>query len=118
MTVGPNDLEVRMLATVRVQEKGQVTIPSEIRKKLKLRKGDLVTFVMQENGVVIKSVESAAQDLLRSLENDLGQRGVSLETLISASQRIGGEAAAEWLRSCPLSVDALTLKAEILYRTR
>ena len=31
------------LNTVRVQEKGQVTIPLRIRKKLNLKKGDLVT---------------------------------------------------------------------------
>ena len=35
---------------VRVQEKGQVTLPLEIRRKLKLKKGDLVTFVETEDG--------------------------------------------------------------------
>jgi len=34
-----------MNMSVRIQEKGQVTIPTKIRKKLNLRKGDLVTFV-------------------------------------------------------------------------
>ena len=45
-----------MLTTVRVQEKGQVTIPGYIRKKLRLKRGDLVTFVVKENGVVIQPV--------------------------------------------------------------
>lgn len=45
------------LPTVRVQEKGQVTIPLEIRKKLNLKKGDLVTFVETETGVLIKPAE-------------------------------------------------------------
>jgi AbrB family looped-hinge helix DNA binding protein len=87
-----------MLSTVRVQEKGQVTIPSDIRKKLRLKKGDLVTFVIQENGVMIQSVEVAVQDLLKQLENALNQRGISLEALITASQKVGGEAAARRFR--------------------
>jgi AbrB family looped-hinge helix DNA binding protein len=39
---------------VRVQEKGQVTIPSEIRQKLGLKKGDLVVFIETEHGYIIK----------------------------------------------------------------
>ncbi len=39
---------------VRVQKKGQVTIPLEIRQNLNLKQGDLVTFVETENGVIIK----------------------------------------------------------------
>ena len=57
-----------MLTTVRVQEKGQVTIPREIRRRLKLKKGDLVTFVNTANGVVIQSLEQAANDLLEKLK--------------------------------------------------
>ena len=36
-----------------VQEKGQVTIPAEIRKKLGLKKGDYVAFVETDQGVMI-----------------------------------------------------------------
>jgi AbrB family looped-hinge helix DNA binding protein len=49
---------------VRVQEKGQVTIPVEIREKLNLRKGDLVTFVETEEGVVIKPAEVVVSEAL------------------------------------------------------
>jgi len=34
-----------MISTVRVQEKGQVTIPRTIRRQLNLKKGDLGTFI-------------------------------------------------------------------------
>jgi AbrB family looped-hinge helix DNA binding protein len=87
-----------MLSTVRVQEKGQVTIPSDIRKKLRLKKGDLVTFIIQENGVVLQSVEAASKDLMKQLAKALEQRGVSLEMLLTASQRVGGEAVARQFR--------------------
>jgi AbrB family looped-hinge helix DNA binding protein len=76
-----------------MQEKGQVTIPSDIRKKLRLRKGDLVTFVEKENGVVIQPVEAAAQELFDSLEKSLNMRGHTLEAVLGAYQRIGGEGA-------------------------
>jgi len=49
---------------VRVQEKGQVTIPLEIREKLKLKKGVLVTFVETDEGVLIKPVEVIVTEVL------------------------------------------------------
>lgn len=51
--------------TVRVQEKGQVTIPREIRKKLNLKQGDLVIFQETEAGVLIKPAAVVAEDDLR-----------------------------------------------------
>lgn len=39
---------------VRIQEKGQVTIPRKIRKKLNLKKGDVVVFVETDTGVMVK----------------------------------------------------------------
>jgi antitoxin PrlF len=51
---------------VRVQEKGQVTIPSQIRKKLNLKQGDLVVFVETESGVVVKSASVVAADERRA----------------------------------------------------
>jgi antitoxin PrlF len=47
---------------VRIQEKGQVTIPCQIRKKLNLKKGDLVVFVETEAGVLIKPASVVATD--------------------------------------------------------
>ena len=38
---------------VRVQQKGQVTIPNEIRKKLGLKQGDLVAVMETPDGVFI-----------------------------------------------------------------
>lgn len=83
-----------MLTTVRVQEKGQVTLPKDIRKKLRLKKGDLVTFVIENNNVLIKPVSTAAQELLDQLEKNLVPRGVALGAVLEACQREGGEAAA------------------------
>jgi AbrB family looped-hinge helix DNA binding protein len=80
-----------MLTIVRVQEKGQVTIPREIRRLLKLKKGDLVTFVNTANGVVIQSLEQAASDLLGKLEKNLAARRIAVDELLAFSQENGGD---------------------------
>jgi AbrB family looped-hinge helix DNA binding protein len=82
-------MEARMISTVRVQEKGQVTIPQTIRRQLNLKKGDLVTFVSTENGVVIKTLDLAAEDLLATLEKALLARGIQLSDVLARSQRVG-----------------------------
>ena len=51
---------------VRVQEKGQVTIPRQIRKKLNLKRGDLVVFVETDEGVIVKPASVIADDALRA----------------------------------------------------
>lgn len=42
--------------TSTITQKGQVTIPAAIRKKLGLRRGDRVSFVQDGNRVVVKPV--------------------------------------------------------------
>jgi AbrB family looped-hinge helix DNA binding protein len=54
---------------VRIQEKGQVTIPYKIRKKLNLKQGDLVVFVETEAGVVIKPAAVVIDDDRRAEVN-------------------------------------------------
>jgi len=82
-----------MLTTVRVQEKGQVTIPRDLRRKLRLRKGDMVTFIETSQGVVIRTIGQAVQELQDALHKRLAQRGQSLEALLAASQELGGNQA-------------------------
>jgi len=50
---------------VRIQEKGQVTIPRKIREKLKLKRGDLVIFVETKDGVLVKPASVVPDDQLR-----------------------------------------------------
>ena len=53
------------IASVRVQSKGQVTIPKEIREKLKIKPGDRVVFVDTEGGVIVKPAVVLINDSLR-----------------------------------------------------
>jgi len=75
----------------RVQSKGQVTIPAEIRKKPGLKKGDLVAFVETEQGIVIWPQELIATEALDDIGMALKAKGVSLEELMQFGRDIRAE---------------------------
>jgi AbrB family looped-hinge helix DNA binding protein len=75
---------------VRIQEKGQVTIPTAIRKKLGLKHGDLVAVMETPKGVLIMPQQVVANKALDSIGEILKEQGLSLEALI-ASERMGNE---------------------------
>ena len=64
---------------VRIQEKGQVTIPTKIRKKLNLRKGDMVMFVETEAGVLIQPAEAIVSQALDKIGESLRADGITPE---------------------------------------
>ncbi len=74
-----------------VQEKGQVTIPAEIRRKLGLKKGDLVAFIETDQGVLISPREVIAMEALDRIGKALEERGITLEELIESGREIRGQ---------------------------
>jgi antitoxin PrlF len=74
-----------------VQEKGQVTIPAEIRKKLGLKKGDLVAFVETEQGVLISPQEVIASEALDQVGRILREKGLTLEEFMESGREIRGK---------------------------
>ena len=83
------------LKVSRMQNKGQVTIPAEIRKKLGLKTGDLVAFVETDQGIMISPQEFIASEALDEIGQALKARGLSLEDLIESGREIRGELAQE-----------------------
>jgi antitoxin PrlF len=73
---------------VRMQEKGQVTIPTEIRKKLGLKRGDLVAVVETPDGVFITPQQVVANKALENIGNILKEQGVSLNAVIASGRQI------------------------------
>ena len=73
---------------VRIQEKGQVTIPTEIRKKLGLKRGDLVAIVETPDGVFITPQQVVATKALDSIGAILKGKGLSLEEVIASGRNI------------------------------
>jgi len=75
----------------RVQQRGQVTIPIELRRKLGIEEGGVVAFIETENGLLISPQEVLAMDGLDRVGKVLKERGVSLEDLIDSGREVRGQ---------------------------
>ena len=76
---------------VRVQEKGQVTLPAKVRKNLGLKKGDLVAVMQTKDGVLISPQQVIANQALDELGEVLKEKGLSLDELIESGREIRGQ---------------------------
>jgi AbrB family looped-hinge helix DNA binding protein len=73
---------------VRIQENGQVTIPQEIRKKVGLKRGDLVVVMETPDGVFITSQAVLATKALDQIGAILKEQGLSLAELIASGRQL------------------------------
>jgi antitoxin PrlF len=73
---------------VRMQEKGQVTIPTEIRKKLGLKRGDLVAVMETPDGIFITPQQVVASKALDRIGDILKEQGLSVDELIASGREI------------------------------
>jgi len=71
---------------VRVQEKGQVTLPAEARRKLGLKKGDLVAISETPDGLLLTPQGVIATKALDRIGELLKEKGLTLEELIESGR--------------------------------
>jgi AbrB family looped-hinge helix DNA binding protein len=71
-----------------MQEKGQVTIPTEIRKKLGLKRGDLVAVMETPDGVFITPQQVVAAKAFDRIGDILKEQGLSVNELIASGREI------------------------------
>ena len=78
----------------RMTSKGQVTIPQEIRKKLKLKEGSLIAFVLKGQQAEITQVEDDVMALKGSVQAQGRQDFAWIETEVEKriAQDVVGEA--------------------------
>ena len=76
---------------VRVQEKGQVTLPSEVRKRLGIKKGDFVAITETPDGVLVTPQEVLATQALDRIGEILRGQGISLDDLIESGREERGK---------------------------
>jgi len=76
---------------VRVQEKGQITLPASIRKRLGLKKGDLVAVEETPEGVLITPQALLALRDLDRMGAALRDQGVTLEDWLESGRQIREE---------------------------
>ncbi len=88
---------------VRVQDKGQVTLPVGARRRLGLKKGDLVAIVETEDGLLITPRVVLATRALDEMGAILRQQGVTLEDWIESGREIRGHLVREKYGIDPIS---------------
>jgi antitoxin PrlF len=74
--------------TTRVRDRGQITLPLAIRRKLNLKKGDRVAFVETDGGVLIKSAQEIVDEDLAKIGESLKAKGITLEEMIERGRVI------------------------------
>jgi AbrB family looped-hinge helix DNA binding protein len=72
----------------RVQKKGQVTIPVEIRQKLGLEEGDLVAFVETEQGFVIRPQLVVSMDTVDKIKTSMHREDETLPESFGFLERL------------------------------
>jgi AbrB family looped-hinge helix DNA binding protein len=82
---------MEMKRTYVVQENGQVTLPAEWREKYGLKRGDLISFVETDEGLLVQPREAVAMELLDQIGEALKERGISLEELVESGREIRAE---------------------------
>lgn len=71
---------------IRVQEKGQVTLPADLRRKLGIKKGDLVSVEESDGKLLITPQEVIASQALDEIGDVLRHHGLTLEDLIESGR--------------------------------
>jgi len=71
---------------VRVQEKGQVTLPVAVREELGIKRGDLVSVSVTPAGVLITPQRAIAAALLDKIGESLTSQGLTLDDLIESGR--------------------------------
>lgn len=75
----------------KVTSKGQITIPSAVRKALSIEAGDEVVFRVEQHRAILAKTPSLI-DLAGSVEVPLAKRGVGWDEIRTATRRTRAEA--------------------------
>lgn len=79
--------ETKGYRPTRVQQKGQITLPQEIREALGIKKGDFVAFELLDGAVMLKPAKLQHLEALNEIGKELLERGISLDELIESSRK-------------------------------
>lgn len=76
---------------VLVEVDGQVTLPTDVRGELQLKRGDLVSVLETEDGLLLTPETLIAARDLDQTEAELRAHGLSLDDLIDSGREIRAE---------------------------
>jgi len=75
----------------RVQQKGQITLPAEARRRLGIKQGDLVSVTETPDGILITPSELITRREIAELDEALKDSGLTFEELIESGREIRGQ---------------------------
>ena len=73
--------------TVRVRGKGEITLPSEIRQKLGIEVGALLSISLTEGGVLLQPAEVVMRGLLDQISTELKAEGATQNNLMTETKK-------------------------------
>ncbi|MCC6625809.1 MAG: AbrB/MazE/SpoVT family DNA-binding domain-containing protein [Chloroflexi bacterium] len=71
---------------VRIQDKGQVTLPAAVRRQLGLKKGDLIAVTTTPDGVLLIPQAAVAMRALDQIGEIVREQRLTLEELIESGR--------------------------------
>ena len=77
---------MRERSLVKIRERGQVTLPASMRRKLGFKDGDLVAVLETPDGVLITRREQLAARAFDQIGAALRKQGLSLDELIESGR--------------------------------
>jgi AbrB family looped-hinge helix DNA binding protein len=80
-----------------ITSKGQTTIPKEVRKKLKLKPGDRIYWILEDDQAVLRPKTGSLLDLAGMLHRP-GQKPATIEEMNSAIADAAAESAVSRVR--------------------
>lgn len=72
--------------TVRVRGKGEITLPSEIRQKLGIEVGALLSVRLTDGGVLLQPAEVVVRGLLDQISATLEETGATQDRLVAETR--------------------------------
>ena len=67
---------------VQVRERGQLTIPAEIRRQMGIKEGDVFSLLNLGNTLVATRKRLVVPEIARAIESLMQEEGISLEELL------------------------------------
>ncbi|MBP1694482.1 MAG: Antidote-toxin recognition MazE, bacterial antitoxin [Chloroflexi bacterium] len=79
------------MITIRIGRRGQITIPSEIRRRLGLQEGDSIVLIPESGQAILRPIPQTLLDLRGSVEVDGPQdfEAIRQQVISARADRVG-----------------------------
>lgn len=72
-----------MDASIRVRRRGQIALPARLRKKYRIRDGDMLRLIDLDDTLVLTPMTPTVAELAREIEQARVEAGVSMDELLA-----------------------------------